>query len=881
MATYLCCPSSYALAETAVKFIERSDDEFLILGFEVNGKVRNEGVEAYLPDGDGLDHVLVPIGAVAEALSFHIDVNPGEGRAVGFYRSEDNIFELDLVNYEITTSSGKSKLTADSAEAHIDDIYVQARLLEEWFNIKVILNFNALVLEVSSDELLPFQERAERLRKAKDKKRSFTYDSVENESAYFLPYGYLSYPSLVLQTSIQGTRSPDNATHQSSNTLQANFDFLKFSTDLNIAHQYSSVSGSQISNSHITFRRQDPNKQILGPLQTGRIEVGDIGFPSIPLFSGVGSGAGISLSSNPQIGTQYVRNESDFILEGDAPIGWDAELYRNGQFIDFKTISDEGVYRFADLELINGYNLFKIVLYGPEGQKKFITREVFRGPNILNKNQFVYDVAIGSANTDFLPLKETADQSFDMATSANVYYGISDFLTVGANFYDGRQNDKEDRDRATTLSIASAFLGMNTQFELMNANQDRRAYRAQFRMRPLGYNISGGFSEYKNFDVRDQNKKRETDLTFSKNFGLISISLSGTTTRFLDQEDEHEIQGNFNTDIWGIKVGNKLTKIFSKNISLERFDGELSLVSSLYDVRLRGNLLYDLSSDAERKLETLRLSAQTSFEDDSSLLLNSNYSFANRIWTADGRYTRKFDAVSVDLNIGASTDDNYSAGLTLRTGMQPSDENIYKIVDAQKSSQASMGIRAYIDDNNNNSYDLGEDILKDIIFSSSRGSGQSRTNENGIAWMYGMVETPTKIHVEHRNLNDIYLVPKVEAYDVLPRKGANITLDYAFVRMGEVDGYVNIAGTQKGIANVPVRIINKVTGKEISSTHTEGDGYFVFSVVPMGEYEIIASYDWLSETQGQITSREFSLSSDENYIYDMELALEPFDENAL
>lgn len=864
------------MAERPMQFVERSDDEFLILGFDVNGRVRSDGVEAYLPQDASLDQVLVPLGAIAEALSFKIDVNPGDGVATGFYRDESNMFQLDLVNKQITLNSGTTPLPDNGAESHIDDIYVQATLLEEWFGVNINLNFNALVLEVSSKDLLPFEKRAERLRSAKTKLTDFSYGGLDTKNAYLLPYRFLSFPSFVIQNNMGASKSPNTSYHQNSVSLQANFDFLKFATDLNLSHYYHSDNGSQIQNSRLTFRRQDPKKELLGPLKTGKIEIGDIGFPSIPLFGGVGSGAGILFSSDPQLGTQFVRNEDDFVLTGSAPMNWDAELYRNGQFVDFKTIDDNGLYNFQNVKLIDGYNLFKIVLYGPEGQKEIITREIYRGPNLLRKNEIVYDAAIGSANTEFLPLKEDATKSTDLVASANVYYGITDFLTIGANVFDGRSNDQEERDRATAFSLASAFLGMNTQFELLSATEDRRAYRAQFRMRPKGYNVSGSFAEYKNYDVNDQDIKRVSSLSLSKSYGLISIGLTGKTTRFLDQEDEREIQTSLSTDLWGIKLTNQLDRVFSKNKNLERFDGELSLVTSLYDVRLRGNINYDFAPDAERKLETMRMSAQKYFKDESSLLLNTNYSFSSRIWTMDSRYTRQFGAVSVDLNMGASTDDNYTAGLTFRTGLQPDDEMLYTVVDAQTSSQASMGIRAYVDNNNNDRFDLGEELLPNVAFTSSRGAARSQTNENGIAWMHGMVESPTRIHVKHEELDTIYLMPKQEAYDVIPRKGANITLDYAFVRMGEIDGYVTTSGTGEDISNVPVRIISKSTGKETASMNTEYDGYFVFPSLPMGDYKIVASYDWLNEAKGQIIDKDFTLSSDNLFIYDMNLELDPY-----
>ena len=49
-------------------------------------------------------------------------------------------------------------------------------------------------------------------------------------------------------------------------------------------------------------------------------------------------------------------------------VGWDAELYRNGQLLAFAENRADGRYEFIDVPLLYGQNRFEVVLYGPQGQ---------------------------------------------------------------------------------------------------------------------------------------------------------------------------------------------------------------------------------------------------------------------------------------------------------------------------------------------------------------------------------------------------------------------------------------------------------------------------------------------------------------------------------
>lgn len=875
LALILCWEPLAARAEdTRIKFIERAESEFLILGAKINGYEREEGMTAYLPEGKSHEHVLVPLGAICAALSYSIMVNPGEGEAEGWFSEEKNTFQLNIPNASVYVKSKKLPLEPGAAELHVDDIYVTASKMEEWFGVDVSLDMNALLLVIESEHELPFEDKIRRLKNAKTLSGQKSEPEDLFKDAFFIPYEMASLPSFVIGDTVTASRNATGTTVNNLFNLQTNMDLMKMETSFNLSHKYDSKGPDEITSARLTFKRRDPARELLGPANAGKIEAGDISFPSVPLLVGTQSGAGILVSSDPELGFKYASNSEDYVLEGDAPVGWDAELYRNGHYSGFQQIGDDGRFLFENLDLTGGYNLFTIVLYGPEGQKKTITREVYQGPTMLNDDELTYDVAVGLPESDFLPIAENSESNSNVGASGQVYYGVSDFLTVGGSVYTGPQEDEQTT--GATLSAVTSVLGMNFQTQVMAANDSRRAYEFAARARPLGFNMSFSHIRYQNFEEDDQEISQEDTASISRNIGRVSVSFQAKKKDYVEREDEIELENNVSATVLGTKFTNKLTKTYNKSRSRDDFDGELSILKTVADIRFRGSLNYDLAPDAQDTLRLASLSAQKNFRDKSSLRVNSSYNFDAEITAGDFRYTRDFGAFSLDFTGSADTEDNYTAGIGVRTALQPSGtRGKYGFIEPDKGSQATLGIRPYLDKNDNSKYDPDfDETVQDIEFSASTGNAKATTDEEGIAWLHGMVETPTRIAVNNETISSIYMMPKQQKYTVIPRQGSNAVIDFPFKMLGEIDGFVTDASPDRNpLSSIPVRLIDMQTQKQVSEMESEHDGYYVFSALPLGKYKILASGGWFEENASDTASRIVELTHKEPSVIDANLEL--------
>lgn len=872
IAIFVMCGSNPVYAAQDIPIVERSDTEFLILGLEINGYSRSDGIEAYLPEESSPDDVLIPLKALSEALSVSIDVDPGDGIATGFFLTEDRIFDLNMPNKQVISASQTLDLEENAAESHTDDIYVKASALSKWFDLDIDLETSSLTLYIDSDNTFPFEEAADRKQRAEKLLSSSRRSDFDPKKAYLLPYGLYGLPSVVLQQSLTATTTKTQDTLQANSSIQAGFDFLNFGTNLNLSYAKDNQNTDEITNARLTFSRSDPKQEMFGKFKVGRIDIGDINFSTVPLFGGGARGAGVRLSSEADFGFRFSQQLGSITIDGDAPVGWDTELYRNGQFIDFQTIDGVGRFNFENITLINGFNRFQILLFGPEGQKRSFTRDVFSGPSMLSEGQTRYNISAGMPQADFLPIAEQSRKDNALGISGDILHGISNFLTLGASFYKGPQDDEDVT--SAGVSAAAAFYGFNTQLQGLYADKQRSAVQAAIRRRFLGVNTALTHTVFDNFEEDDQDIKKSTELSFSKNFGTLNVTLIGKKQSYIQQDDTTEINAIVSSEILGTKFTNELTRTLSDNNQIDDFEGELSAFREIKGFRVRSSLSYDLDKDATEKLRSLRLSAQKKMGEYNSLRLTSTYDFPSEILSADLRYSRELGPVTLDFDIGGNTDDTYFTGVAVRSSLQPR-EGGYKFVQPRIGTLANLGVRAFIDENGNDLFDIGEQAIENVLFKTSRGETEGLSAKSGIAWMYGLAETPTRIYVSQQDIPSIYIVPSKKGLDLIPRRGADSVVDFPFTQLGEIDGYVLSSLDGQPLSNVPIRVINLKTGEEIEQTTSEYDGYYLFTALPIGEYKVVASQSWFDETTTDTDAKPATLSVKSPNTLDLNLTVDP------
>ncbi len=818
--------------------IERSEDELLIFETYVNDHKRSLGMLAYLPEGADISQTLLPISSVARSLSFSIKADLGNARIDGWFFNENNVLQVDLSREVVVLNGSERSLKPGSVELHYDDIYVQAEVLEEWLGIKFRPDISTLRLYVTSEEILPFE--AEELRK----KRAEAYEgrkvnSAEHEGK-ILPYQSFSPPSVIWQNTIQGSSVDGERSAVGDFSVQSRFDLMKFGTRFVLSGSKATDSSARINSSKLTFERLDPSSNMLGFMKAGAISLGDITYPDVPLALGRKRGRGVSVSSDSKFGSYRSSNAETYAVDGDAPIGWDAELYRNGYFVAFQEVSAEGRYNFEDVELVRGFNLMQVILYGPEGQKQTVTQRIIRGNDILREGQVNYEFAVGQPEADFLPIAEDARASSDFGGSGHISYGVKDYLTLGANVYTGEDNGSIYDDRQTSFG-ASAVVAVGpvkTSVQVMQANEGRSGYSAEVTTQVAKTNITASHEVYNGYHEDDKDLTKSSALSVSRNFKRASVSLNAEKNSYQKKDDETVVSANISTRLGPVQFSNKVERILSDNKAQEEFNGELSAVTGIEDWRLRANLKYDLEQGVSDKLQIASLSAYRKIGDDLTLRVNGDYTFTTDQLSADARVTKDFDTYSLDFNLGATNQNSYYGGLTFRTGFMADHKRNYQMVSARDGGLGAAGLRAFIDENGNGAYEDGEKLIKGISFRSNRGLFDGTTDVDGTLFVNGLPEGLTVLQVDPSTLPSIYLKPQNDTVEIIPRNGSMTTIDFAFDQLGEIDGFITENKTDKPVVGALVLLFDTQTGEEVASINSEYDGYYIFSSLPMGAYRI-------------------------------------------
>lgn len=840
-----------------VQQVERPEEELLILELDVNTHIRNYGLLGYLPKGAPINHALLPLSSLARALSFSAKVDSAEGSAEGWFYNTDNVFRLDLSQGTVYVNGQERALIEGAAEAHFEEIYVRAETLEQWFGVHIEIDLSTLRIHVTSSLPFPFEEEIARKQRGKTFGSAPQTEATEYTKDMQIPYEWVAPPSFVWQQTVQARRDDYSSSANTSFSIQSYGDILKFGSRFILSGTTGTGdSPSRISTAQGTLQRQDPSNSMLGALKAGRVAFGDVNFPDVPLIVGRKRGRGVVVSSDSSLRTSRSFGSETYDVDGDAPIGWDAELYRNGYFVAFQEVGETGRYVFEDIELVRGYNLFQIVLYGPEGQKRTDTQRIIRGQEMLQEGELEYELAAGQPESDFLPIAENARTDSTFGGSARIAYGVRNFLTLAASAFTGADltDSNDERISAFNASAVVSFKGVKTQAQIMRATEGRSAYDVKATSRIAGANVTVSHTEYDGFVPDDKDLKTTTGVDANRNFGKFAASVRVEKNTFIAEEneikeDELFIRANLSTRIKGVAISNALERTISDNEAQDDFEGEVSVLTSVADWRVRGNLTYDLDKGVDEKIRVASLSGYTKIDRDQTLRVNTSYDFPNHITSGDVRYTKQFDRYSIDLNLGGSSRNDVYGGVTLRTGFQPDFQGQYHMVSARDGGLGAVALKAYLDQNGNGEYDMGEKLLPNITFRSNRGLVDEQTNDDGTVFVNGLTEGLTRFEVDESSLPSIYIKPYEDYKDIIPRSGATATIYMGFEQLGEVDGFVYIAdaeseGGKKAVPGVELVLYDAATGEEVSSAYSEYDGYFVFPALGMGAYKVQALPAW-------------------------------------
>jgi hypothetical protein len=814
-----------------------SEDDQVILQLQVKKfRMRNE-LRGYQTDNG----VCVDLGDVIMALDLPIRLDKKSRRATGWLFREDQTFTLDRDKNAVQIMNKELALKPDELFDTPEGWCIDTNSLAGWLGVRLAANLREAVLVLDSDTPLPFIEAIERKSRAARLRDPKAFD-LANYPQADLPYRAWRTPSVDVVAEVNWLNPGNGAAAQLRTRYQlyASGEIAGASVDARLASDSKGVPDTL----RVRAYRNDPEGKMLGPLRATQVAVGDVEVYSGNLAGASGVGRGAFVSNRP---LERANSFGKTVLRGELPLGWDAELYRNGQLLAFQSDTADGRYEF-DVDLVYGGNNLEVVLYGPQGQVRRESQSIPIGFAAVAPGKLEYWAGVIQRNRDLINVHgppEVADRGWQYGFGAQ--YGLDDRTVVGASghslYLDGKRRDYAELtlDRAVGPVL----------FDLTAAQEAGagRAYRLDALGRMGKVNVSaeaffldGSFTSGMVGEQERSHQNVMVEAVLGSGKRIVPIGFGYTRSVLSD----------------GRKVNNWLARasLMLSRISLTGVLNEQQVTHGTTDEEgLSFNLLANtrvlgflLRADATYRItgprkgfDDAQLTVEKSIGDNSDLRFEVRRNHLQKATTFEAGYVHQFRPLALRVSATADTRGAIGAnvGVSFSVGPNPFGGGVH-VSNAKLAQRGEVAASVFLDENGDGVRSAGEEPLEGVGLTAGQFGSSAPTDKHG----HAMIENlnpyqKVLIGIDESTLPDPFLVPVKKGIVITPRAGVAAKLEIPVAPTGEVEGEIHgLEDTPS--AGVEVELVDQA-GKVVASTLSEYDGYFLIERVPYGTYRVQVS----------------------------------------
>jgi SPOR domain/Carboxypeptidase regulatory-like domain len=798
---------------------EPAEEEIRLLEYRLDDLVLSDTVAGYAGPRNG---TLLPLGATAELIGVAVTVDADRGTAQGFVLRESAAFRLDVAREKVTLAGKPLRFARELVRVHAGDIYVDSKLLGEWLPAEFAVDLFALRVQVRPREPLPLQTRLERERRV----RHWRLRLAPEDPGYpRVGSGYRLFDTPAIDQSVRLSLGAD-ALHGSYATY-ATGDLLYMESEA-----YASGDDEDpLDDWRLTLRRRDPAATLGGVLHATEIAAGHVIHPASTLLSTSTEAApGVLLTNLPLYrATEFDRHT----FRGNLPPGWDVELYRDGTLVDYRQAGADGQYAFEDVPVLFGMNVFRLVFYGPQGQRREEEHRFLLGDSLTRPGRLEYRLAANAAASD------------ERRGSLFLSYGINRHLTATAEVATLPTPRGERRFAKGGLRMFRSALFAYADYAADDTGGS--AYEAGLQTRILGVNVLASRTGVRDGFVSEALHILGDPIVTRDRLRLdTAIPLPGSPRLPVSAElERHQlesgavrtvVQGRVSASYRGVSVSNRL---IHTTVTAQPSQTETGLQFSRYirRVGVRGEVLYGISAarlttaniTLERPIRAgyrLYGSVTRSFLDGRYLIDKSSGSFAAGLET---RITPGGESLAnLNLSAGLGRDPHLGAWL------------------ASARSRAGFGalsVRVFLDRNRDGVFGAADTPIEGVAFTIGGVERPERTGLDGVAHLGELSpHTAADIAIAAHTLQDPQWDPSAGGVRIMPRPGKTASIDLAVIETTEIEGTVTrfrANGKPEAAAGLAIELTDDA-GKVAHKTKTSYDGYYVISKVRPGRYSLRA-----------------------------------------
>jgi hypothetical protein len=831
-----------AATSPALNITEPNPDQSRILGVRVHNYMLDDVIEAFAIDNS----TYIPLGALAQVTDMAIRVDPANGIAKGFIFKENRQFFLDVARHEITISGRRRSFDPRKIRVYPDDIYVESETLSEWMPFNIDVDLYSSLLTIKSEEKLPFEQRIERekifeITKGGETSRDKGYPGVVE------PYSQWSMPRFTGTFRDSVSSSSSQTTNSVNYSIHATNDLFKLDSSMYLAGD----SQEPLRDARIKLGRKDPENGLLGGLHASEFAFG---------YIDIGQSAFVTRSATPQVGAYMSTypldqaNEYDrHTFVGELPDGWDVELYHNNALVGLVHSDNTGQYRFNDIPLYFGNNYFRLVFYGPQGQRREETRNFNLSDLVAKPGQQFYSVQTSQDPDGGYQSNASWDGGLTSGLAVHLQY---DSLTLGSDFLNGNPAEKRNYMNVGLKGLLGGLFISGDYVKDAN-NGQLSAIGLQSR---IGANTSIGAKYVLLDNFTSERYPLLSDPTQSVTEASINTAIPKTAllpripvTLAFRQDllasgaTQNTLTNTVSASVFRTAVTNTLSYTKSGSQAAQT-SGALQINRSTQHFSIRGDLNYLVQPNSD--LSSAAITLDSIRAGDFLLGFGISHSITTSTQQYSARATRVVGKFAINADTSVSSNGNVTAGLGITIGVSREPRTPYWTTTAMPvAGMGAASVRVFLDNNDDGIFDDGDEPLPGIRIKRQGNPGLEKTNMDGILLVTNL--PPNRYVDMEPNLSDLedpMWVPSVRGVRLLSRPGATSLVDFPIIVTGEIDGttYLYANNRLRTVGDVDLQLVNS-HGKLVKTIKSASDGFYVISEVPVGEYLVRISPKQIQE----------------------------------
>lgn len=826
-----------------------SDPEYVLVPIFINGRDIG-GIHPILVKENQLSVPLETILAASEV--FDKGLIRQKGRIE--FDWHEKAMVLDTANAVLELTYADEMIEKHSLMSFSGEVYLDAVALNTLFGIQVELSNLNVGVVLSSDRPLPVDRRLMR----EQRWARFQESSLETQEAEYLsidkPYGPIGNPRGNLQFSASHTAAGSALTASGRFDLEA----LYLSNDI-------VFSGNKI-NGLTTLRwsagRRSGQGQVFGVSNLYEVRFGDISAQPLPLSARSSAGRGIFVTTAPLTRTALFDVTQ---VDGNALPGWDVELYRNGQLIDFVTVGRNGRYEFTDVPLGFGSNEFQVVLYGPQGQReeRVLTQSFSSGQLQPGKWQLS-----ASALENGKEIFGVGKQDGLRGTQASIRldYGVSRRLTTGlflnhlrrqvSLFDDSKLSGKQPGAKASLTDIGVVFrpAGNFVTTEWVGVYQDTGEYalRGAGRFSIIGFETSLQVEHITDDFVKSVRAQQDSTLLTDKIDLRARRSLGEWGSVALNYSYSARSNGKISQALGSSYRHRAFGGSFSHSLQLQRQGFfEYSQYRFLASRRWRNwAWRFDLQADG-RSLQTLtassvRFNTNYSWNNDRNFNLTAFYSLrSDQSMGLNAELSHRSGVATFGLSASYSDTGSWGVGLSVSFGLGSASGQPLMLLPQSRQRGGALVAKIFKDEAGDGVFSPGDEPIQAAGVRINGLPTEVQSDEDGRLMIFGLpTQQPVNIDLDIDSLPDPFLATNKSRLRFIPRLGFTHEINIPLQDAAFINGVVSM--NEQPIAGVEIIARSLETGSKQSTLSLSG-GYYSFERLAPGEWEIFVAEEALSE----------------------------------